>query len=177
MKQPRFPWFGLILVVLGVVLLLRKWYLIDIDFSTILWGGLCLIGFTGVVRGFGANTRGRVFGNTVLFLYGLFFLLRSIDALEIRSHMFFPVTFLVFGIAFLMMYLCELKDWYLLIPAFILGGIGAAFILANLGYLYAWEIWDVVTDYWPVVLILIGVSILFRRRGQGQAPPGPGVVQ
>ena len=169
MQKNRFPWFGLFLIAFGVVLILRKWYIVDIEFMTLIWGLLMLLGFVGVVRGFTDNARGRIFGSTVLFLYSLFFLLRSIDAVEMRAHMFFPATFLIFGIAFLMIYLSNLRDWYLLVPALALGGIGAAFVMANLGYLYAGEVWDVITSYWPVVLILVGVSMLLRRRSQTRA--------
>lgn len=41
----------------------------------------------------------------------------------------------------------------------ILIGLGAYFLLANLGYLNAFR-WDI---FWPVVLIAIGLLVLFRR--------------
>jgi len=160
----KISWFGIILIIVGVVMLLDKFQVINISFSSIFWPLMMLVGIIAVGRGYNQNRRGKIFWGTVLFMYALFFFLRSSDYFEVYSHTFFPATFLIFGIAFFMMYLSNMKDWPLLIPAVVLAAAGSLFILNEYGYIYDWEVWDVIRLYWPVILILFGVAILLRRR-------------
>ena len=157
-------WFGLALVVIGAVILLGKFHVLHIAFSTIIWPILMVLGLIGVGRGFTQNRRGKIFWNTVWFLYGLYFFLRSSDFLEIRTHLIVPATFLIFGIAFLMTYLNNVKDWFFLVPALLAGTVGTLFLLADLDYLSYWDVAESIRTYWPVVLILFGLVFLFRRK-------------
>jgi len=166
------PWFGVALVVVGVAILLQKLHVVEVEFGMVFWPLLMLLGLVGVARGFALGARGKIFWGTVGFLYALFFLLRSLDFVEIRPHMFLPATFLVFGIAFLMLSVNTFRDWYFLIPAAILGGTGAMFLLAEYGYLYYWDVWQAVRLYWPAVLILFGLGIILKRR-PGQTSNSP----
>ena len=163
-KKLRFPWFGIALIIFGAALLLRRMDIISVAFSQIFWSLMMVVGIVGVGRGFANSRRGRVFWGTVLFLYSLFFLLRSLDSVEIHFYMFFPGTFLIFGLAFVMMYLQDVRDWFLLIPALFLCAIGILLLLTETGYLYRWEVWEAIHLYWPVVLILLGIALIFRRR-------------
>ena len=162
----RFSWFGVALIILGAVLLLKRLFFISIGFSEIFWALVALLGFVSVVRGFSRDRRWKVFWGSAWFLYGLFFFLRSINLTEAAPEIFFPATFLIFGLAFLMAYLLDLRDWYLLIPALTLGLCGGAFILSECGYFDSWEVWRVVRTYWPVFLILFGVCLMACRRKQ-----------
>lgn len=162
----RFPWFGAALIVVGTVLLLKRFFVLSIEFSQIFWGLIVLLGFVGVTRGFSQNLRWKVYWSTVGFLYGLFFFLRSIDTLEVHAHIFFPATFMIFGLAFFMIYIFNLRDWQFLIPGVSLTVCGAAFILTEFGYFDTWEVWDFIRTYWPVLLILFGVGMITRRRTQ-----------
>jgi hypothetical protein len=120
----------------------------------------------GVGRGFGRGRRGKIFFGTVVFLYGLYFLLHSIDAFEVGGHLVVASTFVIVGSAFLMVWLNDLRDWYYLIPALLSGAVGSALFLSELGYLSHWEVLDAVRVYWPLVLILFGAGMILRRRMQ-----------
>jgi hypothetical protein len=159
----KISWFGIVLIVLGLFMLLDRFDLIQFHFSSVIWPLMMLLGIMAVARGFNQNRRGKIFWGTTLFLYSLFFLLKSIDYFEIYGQTIFPATFLIFGIAFFMLYINNLKDWPFLIPTVLLTGIGGAFLLSEYGYLYRWDVIDVVRTYWPVILILTGLGLLFRR--------------
>ena len=175
----RFPWIGVVLIVIGGALLINRLGIFHIGYSYILWSLIIIFGVVEVTRGFSGSHSGRIFLGTVMFLYGLYFLLRATDYVELRGHMLIPATFIIMGFAFIMMYLNNLKEWAFLIPAVILVGVGGAYILSDVGYLYPWEVRETVRLYWPVGLILIGVAIVFRRRAHtgkqddtpGQPPP------
>lgn len=163
-KYSDIPWFALFLIVIGTILFLNKLDVLEIEFASIFWPLAMLFGISKVVIGFSKDKRGLIFLGTVVFLYGLFFFIRSLDFIEIHSHLFLPATLLICGVAFLMIYLQNLRDWPLLIPAVILGGLGSAFILTELGYLTRWEIQEMIHLYWPIALILVGLGIIFRRK-------------
>lgn len=163
-KQSSVSIFGIILVIVGTLILLSRFHILHLAFWTIFWPAIMILGLIGVGRGFAQNRRGKIFWSTVWFLYGLFFFLRTSDFFEVHTHMIVPATFIVFGIAFFMTYLNNVKDWFFLIPAFISAGVGTLFILADLDYLSYWEVADSVHTYWPVVLILFGLIFIFRRK-------------
>lgn len=163
-NSQKIPWLGIVLIVFGVSILLRKLHVIEVGFFTIFWLLMVLMGLVIAGRGFSANRRGKIFWGTVLFLYSLFFVLRSSEIIEIEAHVFAPATFIVVGIAFLMLFVNNTRDWFYIIPALLFAGTGTAFFLADYGYFYYWDIWSGVRMYWPVALILLGLGVIFRRR-------------
>ncbi len=50
-----------------------------------------------------------------------------------------------------------------LVGPIILIGLGVVFLLNNLGIL-AWDVWDIIVRFWPILLIAIGLDILIGRR-------------
>ncbi|HLX13007.1 MAG TPA: DUF5668 domain-containing protein [Bacteroidota bacterium] len=170
--QRRVSWFGVALIVTGLLLIARRYYFFNLDTERIISLLLVFWGLFGVARGFARNAQGKIFWCSVLFLYGVYFFLRTMDRFEFHEGMVFPATFLIFGIAFFMAFLGNPKDWFYLVPAFFVGGAGALFILTDVGYLSGWEVWDVTSRFWPLALIVIGLALLFRKRHNGwQVPP------
>lgn len=55
------------------------------------------------------------------------------------------------------------------IGAALLIGLGALFLLDNMGV----HVFEHVSKFWPVLLIVIGLVLLQRRVGRGQTPPTP----
>ncbi len=167
------PFIAVALIVIGAVLLLDRLGVIRFGVELAFWSLVMVFGLSRVVLGFSRGTRGRIFAGTLMFLWGLFFLLRSADFLEFRIGMFPAAFFLIFGIALLMMFLNNVREWELLFPALFLCGIGAALVLGELGYLDRYEVWDAVRLYWPVALVVVGVALLFRRRAHIQQESSP----
>jgi hypothetical protein len=163
-SQRRLPVFGILLLVVGVALLLEKLDVIEFGWSKILWAAVAVLGAAIVIRSFVQNGRAGIFWGTLLFLYGLFFLLRSLDLIESQVAVFMPATFTILGFGFLMLFVSDPKDWHLLIPSVILLGFGGAFMLAEAGYIHRWEMWETFRTWWPLVLVLVGFSLVLRRR-------------
>src|SRR5436190_15815654 len=120
MNDRQIPWFGIAIIVVGVAILLTRLHLVDLEFSNVFWPLMMGLAVVNVTRGFAKERRGQIFGGTVWFLYSLFFFLRSADFIEVRPHMFIPASFITLGIAFLMLYVNNFRDWYFVIPACIL---------------------------------------------------------
>ncbi|TAK61173.1 MAG: hypothetical protein EPO24_05970 [Bacteroidetes bacterium] len=169
-------WFGIALIVFGALLLLVKTDVLNIDFSQVLWAGLMVLGIGIVVKGFAKDHRGKIFWGTVLFLYSLYFFIHEFEFIQYYHHIFLPSTFLILGIAFLMLFISNTREWALLIPAFFFGGIGAAFLMSEMGYMYYEDVWDVLWHYWPILLIAIGLGIMFKRKSTHPTPPPQAMV-
>jgi hypothetical protein len=71
---------------------------------------------------------------------------------------------IITGLSFFMMFVFNPRDWQVLIPSALLTALGVIFFFAELGYWYYWDIWDNIWRFWPLVLILIGISMVWKRR-------------
>ena len=163
-KKPSISWFGIALVIVGAALLLIRLHVLDIKFSTIFWGVVSVFGLVAVTRGFSSNYRWKIFWGTLMFLFGVFFSLGSAGLIENHGHMFPSAFFLIFGIAFLMMYFNDVHEWLFLVPGLMFAGVGTLLILAEFEYLTHSDIFEAIHLYWPVVLIVVGVAFIFRRK-------------
>lgn len=174
----RGSWFGIALVIIGAALLLDRFDLVQFDFSTIFWPLVMLLGLVAAGRGFSLNKRGKIFWGTIWFLYGLFFYLRSADFVDVPSRMLMASSFLIFGVAFFMIFLNNIQDWVYLIPATILSALGVLLILARYDLISYWELRESIHLYWPIALILFGVGMILRRRTRDDTPlpPPPGTM-
>ncbi len=47
--------------------------------------------------------------------------------------------------------------------------VGGLFLAHNLGYIHVGDLWE----FWPLILIAIGVRLVLNRRKSGDAPPDP----
>jgi hypothetical protein len=164
--KPRVSWFGVGLVFIGLALLLRKLNVVAMDWPVILWAIVTVVGGAKIVQGYSARAHGMAFWGTLLFLVGGYNLLWNIDVLVIRHGLVIPALFLAIGVSFLVMYTVTPKDWHLLVPALVFAGLGAVMGLAEMGYLYRWDVEDAVRTYWPAALILFGASLLLSRTSE-----------
>lgn len=167
----RFSWFGAMLIVLGAALLLKHLQIINVHFAQIFNALLILWGIVMVGRGFAQNRKGRVFAGTLVFLWGVLFMIGSLDQYNFRASLFPAAAFLILGVGFFMMFLCDARDWFLLLPMLILGGIGTTFLLGDYGYWSMWDVWWNIHRYWPALLILFGLALMLRRKPHQYMPP------
>ena len=119
------------------------------------------------------STGGLVIGLGVIAV-GVLFLLRNAGILYFDDiWQYWPVILIVLGFS----KISNIHSASSVTSGLIIGGIGAVFLLRNLGYIYG-DIWQYL---WPGILIAVGVSILVRHlewREQSlnpeQPPPGSG---
>jgi hypothetical protein len=159
----RVPVFGIILILAGVAFLLDQLHVIDFGWGKVLWAVVAVMGAVLAFSAFTNNEQGKIFFGTILFLFGLFFFLRSLDIIRHGNHVFWPALLMIIGFAFLMLFVSNAREWVLLIPSVLFVGLGVVFMLAELRYLYYWDVWCAIGQYWPVVLILIGIGLIAGR--------------
>lgn len=155
---------GAILVLIGVALLLKQMHILDINGKKLLWIALALYGGATVTRSFWYNVRHKIFWGSLCFFTGILFTMREYGLVYGSAPMFLPAVLVIFGFSFLVLFVFNVRDWHLLIPAILFVGLGAALMLTELKMLYAQQVWRVVRDYWPVALILMGAAMVLRKR-------------
>ena len=162
----RSSWFGVGLIVVGVAMLLDRLDVVRMGWPFAIWTLMALFGLVKGVDGFGRRKPRLVFWGTFLFLLGTYCLLRDLDVVDLQSYWWLPATILILGFSFLMMYMSTPKDWHLLVPSVSLLGIGAVMVLTEFGYFYRYDIVHAIRVYWPVGLILFGVSLILQTNQQ-----------
>lgn len=153
---------GALLVLIGVFLLLQQLGVLNLRFRhffPIAMLGLSALFFISLLN---KKDKGAVFPATVLLVLGLYFLVRNFE-FQIGGHyldefIFWPIFLIAFGLAFVMLYILKREDWGLLIPGGVMLFLGVMFFLRSFGYYFWWEF----SDFWPVILIVIGLSIVIR---------------
>ncbi len=165
-KRSRgFSIFGIFLILLGVGLILNKLHMIHYGWGIILWVCLGVVGLVAVVQSFITRRRGVVFWGSLLFFVSIAMLIHKFILLDFEPWDV-PATFsLAFGFSFLMLFFYDPRRFGVLIPVLLFGGYGVLY------YLWWWDVIDwfelkyYLHVYWPVLVILWGLSLIFRRRG------------
>lgn len=106
------------------------------------------------------RSRGSLIFPLILIIIGLVFLLNNIGALPgdfwDSLILFWPVLLILFG-------LDAIYRREGIVAAVFLIGLGAVFLLSNLGYLRV-NVWEIVIRLWPIFLVAIGMDIVIGRR-------------
>lgn len=163
-RQNKYPWNGIMLILLGIALLIHQIGIINIRFYQIIWIAFAVWGFFITIRGFAAAKSGSVFWGTVMFLSGVSFVIHSYDLIEMPHRMFLPTLFLIFGFAFLMMFVNNIREYSSFILSIMFFIIGGLLIFAEIGYLNRWDVVYYIKTYWPLILIILGAGLIFKRR-------------
>jgi hypothetical protein len=169
----RVSMLGILLIAFGAFLLLRKFGVIGLRVHDIVWPVLTLFGLFIAGRGLAEGRRGRIVGGTVLFLYSIFFLIRSLDRYDVPFETILPATFLVFGVVFMMLFVNRPAEWYYIVPGLLLLAVGSSIMMTEYGYWYGWEVRDAISTWWPAALVLMGAGMLLRH-GRGDSGTKPG---
>ncbi|HDL18023.1 MAG TPA: hypothetical protein ENH29_03115 [Bacteroidetes bacterium] len=153
---------GAILILIGVLIIIHK-----MDIFNFYWRNLYPVIFLALGAWFFFNVflrkqRGQAFPGTLFLLLGIFFILRNYSLFyPYYIDEFWPVFLIIFGLAFVVQFLFRPDDWGLLIPGFIFLLLGFVFLARTMGWFLPYQIEYIVETYWPVLLILIGIAIIF----------------
>lgn len=106
--------------------------------------------------------RRTLFWGTVVFTIGLFYLLRNYRVIPfLLPEEYWPLFLIAVGLGYSARFLYCPRDWSVLFPAGIYIFLGIVFFLHGL-YAISVEWIDDLFQYWPVVLILMGVGLLAK---------------
>jgi len=151
---------GLILIIIGALLLINKLVPYSIGWYEIYPLILMAIGVLIFVSVIGKQDKGAVFFGTFFLLLGLFFFLRNFDIIPYYyMREVWPIILIILGLSFVSVFITKPRDWGVLIPGGILLFLGIIFLLRKFHIIYL-DIEDIIADYWPMILIIIGAGII-----------------
>ena len=165
-RSGGFSIFGIFLILLGVGLVLSKLHLLHYKWGIVLWSCLGVAGLAAAIQAFITRRRGVVFWGSFLFFVSIAMLIHRFELLNFAPWDV-PATFsLALGFSFLMLFFYDPRCIGVLIPLLFFGGYGILY------YLWWWDVIDwfemkhYMQTYWPLLIILWGISLIFRRRHQ-----------
>ena len=160
----KFPWFGIVLILVGVMMLMSRLHVVPVGWHEVFWGLVAAFGAYKIWTGFTWRNKGAIFWGTLFFLFGVYRVLYRLDIYELPVDFGFPAFVTMVGIGFFMMFISAPREWHLLVPALFFLVLGVGMGMSELGYMYRWEFLRAIKTYWPLALILFGASLLLSRR-------------
>jgi hypothetical protein len=163
-KRPQgFSLFGIFLILLGAGLILQRLHVLHYNWTMILWMCLGIVGLAAVIQAFITRRRGVIFWGSLLFFSSIAMHVHRFVVLDSAPWDIPAIFSLAIGFSFLMLFLFDPRRIGVLIPVLLFGGYGVLY------YLWWWDIIDwfemrhYFYTYWPVIIILWGLSLIFRR--------------
>ena len=151
---------GLLLIIIGGLLLANKLVPYSIGWYEIYPLILMAIGVFIYISVIGKQDKGAVFFGTFFLLLGLFFFLRNFDVIPYYYlREVWPTILIILGLSFISVFVAKPGDWGVLIPGGTLLFLGVVFLLRKFHIIYL-NIGDIIADYWPMILIIIGAGII-----------------
>jgi hypothetical protein len=158
----RHYWSGIILIFVGLLLLLDEMNTIQLEWYDILFFACIVIGLIKFRNGWGRSDKRGILGGTFFITFGLLMELISNHYLVSDDDFVFAIFFLSLSLANLVYFILRNFRWGNLTWAVIFGATGGLFLISYYGYYPRWYLYDILSTYWPVAIILLGVTLLVR---------------
>jgi len=162
---------GIILFVFGVLLLMSRAGVVQLDFTRIIAFLLLMVGGFESIRTFASSSREsqpgnrrRLFWASAIFLTGMLIGLVSYELVPGSWDQIWPVALLIPGLAFLMLYFSNPKEYSLLIVVtlFIATGVaGLLFVNHNLNF--GENFFEMFRFLVPAAIILTGFYVIWKN--------------
>jgi hypothetical protein len=148
---------GILLIVIGLGLFIFQFIGWPFLFPLLLGGGL-------LVSGILTRKTGLIIPGGILTGVGLAIVAVQNDVMSMAEPLKGGLFLLVFSLGWFLIPLVtglvvRKTEWWALIPGTILAGIGGLVMAGDSGL----EILKIVGQYWPVILVVIGASILIKN--------------
>lgn len=159
-----FSAFGIFLILLGAGLLLHHFNLIPYNGHIIIWIALACVGIFAVAQAFMYKRRGAVFFGSLIFFFSIAQIIHRFQLLPYGPWDWLAVMSAALGLAFVMLFVYEPRRFGVLVPAMFFLGYGVLYFLWWWDYLDWFDVQHYFRIYWPALLVLWGVALLFQRR-------------
>ena len=151
---------GILFIVLGSWLFIRRFYFFKSYSYHIYPILLILFAIFLFIETIRRGHSGALFWGIVILVIGGFYFLRNFEIIPyFYIDEYWPIFLLALGMGFIALFIYHPRDWGVIIPAalFLFFGIGFSLNTFN-GYFWRWE--HILENYWPVILIIVGLGVL-----------------
>ncbi|MCL5268697.1 MAG: hypothetical protein M1469_11445 [Bacteroidetes bacterium] len=155
---------GMLLLILGVLLLISRAGVVDLNFTRIIAFTVLAAGGIEAITAFASTERRRLFWGAVLFLTALLVLLASYDFIPDSWGQIWPSVLLIPGLAFLMVYFSDPKEYSLIIIAGLFVLFGWAGLMAVQGDLdVSGGALGMLRFLVPAAVVIAGFYVIWRN--------------
>lgn len=158
---------GITFILIGGLIYLSKSFGFALSAEEVFGIALIFYGITTVYLSLNNGNRSQLLLAAVLFFVGIIFIVKSrFDLVDVRGLVFTSILF-TGGAAFLILFIENVKEKIFLYTAILLMLLGYAStnIFKQFGVLQtANKIANAVDNFWPVILILFGLSVFLKRK-------------
>ncbi len=154
--QKRRVGTALLLIALGVLFLLDNY--VDLGETFLAIVGLFLLAAYFAL----GHNPGFLIPGGILTGLGLGIYATGAGFLE-RDEMGGSLIMLGLGAGFLLIWVLERRQRWAIIPGSIISGVGALLLATTLGGIIPWEMWRAIRDWWPIMLVALGLWILYQQ--------------
>jgi hypothetical protein len=153
---------GIVLIVLGLLIVIHNLGIHIFSWQFIRSIGFLLIGILLLLKGFEKTPRRNLYIGSWFAIIGAYFLLGELQFYHLSAALSLTVFTLTFGLSFYILFLFKNRDWGYLIYGNLILLIGIFFLLEYLLLLPPFFFEDTIDQYWPLILIVLGLIIFFR---------------
>lgn len=160
MKSRTSGFIGVLFVGLGIFLLLREYF--DLRFFTLRGYGLLFIGLLGFFASVNKKPPRGIYIFSFLTLMGLYYAAGDWGIYQIDRGLTLSVVTLAVGVSFYPLFWFGKHSWNHLLAGNLITLVGLIFLAYYNDFIPNRLFVTLVDDYWPVLLILLGMGFLFN---------------
>lgn len=153
---------GTLLIIIGLLIVIHNLDIHIFSWEFIRSIGFLLIGILLLLNGFESKPRRNLYIGSWFAFIGAYFLLGELHFYHLSAALSLTVFTLAFGLSFYILFLFKNRDWGYLLYGNLILLIGIFFLLEYLLLLPPFFFEDTIDQYWPLILILLGLIIFFR---------------
>ena len=160
MRKNTSAFIGLFLILIGGALLFREFFYFDRYFIRSF--GFFILGVMGFFYAFSREPRKGLYISTIFLLVGSYYILADAGFYYTERGLNTSVYTLTAGIAFYPLFLFGKRNWKHMVFGNLLIGIGVLFLLFHFQVIPYFAFQNIIQDYWPVTLIIVGLAYLIH---------------
>lgn len=160
MKHQHWP--AIILILIGILLLFYQTDLLNFSRADLISYGFVLLGALLLIKGLNRTDKRGILGGVFFSVFGIAMILMREQTLPRSDEIGFGTFFLALALGNFARLPFKHDKSTNLIWGIVFGAIGSLFLWAYYGYYPSWYIYDQITLYWPVILIIIGAAIIIK---------------
>jgi len=155
---------GLLLLMFGVLLLIGRAGVVDLDFTRIAGFTVLVVGGFEAITAFAYSNQRRLFWGSVLFLSAMLVLLVSYGYVPGSWDRIWPSALIIPGLAFLMLFFSNPKEYTLIVIAALFVIVGWSGLVAQRGDIAFGEgMFSLLRFLVPVAVVAAGVYVIWRN--------------
>lgn len=163
-KNARAFLLGILVLALGILLLMTRAGVLDLNFGRIIGLLVLLTGGFEAITGFASSNHGTLFWGSSLFLAGLLMLLASYNFVPGTWDRIWPVALIIPGLSFLMLYFSNVREYRLLMAAVLLVGVGwIGMLIVKDNFSFSDYLFGRWRFFVPMAIVLTGFYLVWKN--------------